>query len=211
MPIPIFRQTQSTDRHASARLDLGQVETHHSEPNANFPISQRLGLAFTRRFDLPRVPSNAPTYNRGCLLFYSVYTHVAGRGLRVRCYTLNKLLTCTLTHVTLINSFIALQETNSANYQPSPEPRSLSHLVLSTTTIPVYATAIYARSLTDHRRRPQPVTFLQRLDIFAPSDYRAAQYQFPHLQRCIQTQSQRESVAWRQATSWVRSQSQKVD
>ena len=210
MPIPIFRQTQSTDRHASARLDLGQVETHHPPSRKRtFPSSSV--WASRSRFDLPRVPSNAPTYNRGCLLFYSVYTHVAGRGLRVRCYTLNKLLTCTLTHVTLINSFIALQETNSANYQPSPEPRSLSHLVLSTTTIPVYATAIYARSLTDHRRRPQPVTFLQRLDIFAPSDYRAAQYQFPHLQRCIQTQSQRESVAWRQATSWVRSQSQKVD
>jgi hypothetical protein len=175
---------------------------------SHLPASGPRVHALTCPGSLPMLPL---TIGAACYPTLSVYTHVAGRGLRVHCYTLNKLLICTLTHVTLVNSFIALQETNSANYQPSPEPRSLSHLILSTTTIPVYATAIYARSLTDRRRRPQPGTFLQRLDIFAPSDYRATQYHFPHLKRCIQTQSQRESVAWRQAKSWVRSQPQKVD
>jgi len=163
------------------------------------------------RYDLTRVPTNAPTYNWCFLLSYLLCTHIAGRELRVHCYALNSSSTCMLTHVTLIDSSITLQETHSANYQPSPIARCLPHPILSTTTGPVYATAVLARSLTGHYRRPQPGTFLQRLDVFAPSDHRAAQYHFTHLQKRKQTQSQRKPVTRRQAKSWVCPQSQKVD
>jgi hypothetical protein len=59
-----------------------------------------------------------------------------------------------LTHVTLINTSIALQETHPTDHLTTPVSRSLPHLVLSTTTVPVYATAIRVGYLTNHRRRP---------------------------------------------------------